>query len=31
MTGPLVGTRVLEMGSLIAGPFAGQLLGDYGA
>jgi formyl-CoA transferase len=31
MTGPLAGTRVLEMGSLIAGPFAGQLLGDYGA
>jgi formyl-CoA transferase len=29
--GPLAGTRVLEMGSLIAGPFAGQLLGDYGA
>ncbi len=23
--------RVLELGSLIAGPFAGQLLGDYGA
>jgi len=31
MSGPLAGTRVLEMGSLIAGPFAGQLLGDYGA
>jgi formyl-CoA transferase len=31
MTGPLAGVRVLEMGSLIAGPFAGQLLGDYGA
>jgi formyl-CoA transferase len=30
-TGPLVGLRVLELGSLIAGPFAGQLLGDYGA
>jgi formyl-CoA transferase len=29
--GPIAGTRVLEMGSLIAGPFAGQLLGDYGA
>ena len=25
------GTTVLELGSLIAGPFAGQLLGDYGA
>jgi crotonobetainyl-CoA:carnitine CoA-transferase CaiB-like acyl-CoA transferase len=31
MTGPLAGVRVLEMGSLIAGPFAGQLLGDFGA
>lgn len=30
-TGPLDGVRVLEMGSFIAGPFAGQLLGDYGA
>lgn len=30
-TGPLAGVRVLEMGSFIAGPFAGQLLGDYGA
>src|SRR3546814_17939500 len=30
-TGPLHGVRVLEMGSFIAGPFAGQLLGDYGA
>jgi formyl-CoA transferase/succinyl-CoA--D-citramalate CoA-transferase len=29
--GPLKGVRVLEMGSFIAGPFAGQLLGDYGA
>jgi succinyl-CoA---D-citramalate CoA-transferase len=29
--GPLSGLRVLELGSLIAGPFAGQLLGDYGA
>lgn len=29
--GPLVGVRVLEMGNFIAGPFAGQLLGDYGA
>jgi crotonobetainyl-CoA:carnitine CoA-transferase CaiB-like acyl-CoA transferase len=26
-----VGLRVLELGSFIAGPFAGQLLGDYGA
>ncbi len=30
-TGPLAGVRVLELGSFIAGPFAGQLLGDYGA
>ena len=31
MAGPLAGVRVLELGSFIAGPFAGQLLGDYGA
>jgi formyl-CoA transferase len=30
-SGPLSGVRVLELGSFIAGPFAGQLLGDYGA
>ena len=29
--GPLAGLRVIEMGSLIAGPFCGQLLGDFGA
>jgi formyl-CoA transferase len=29
--GPLHGLRVLEIGSLIAGPFAGRLLGDFGA
>lgn len=29
--GPLAGLRVVEMGSLIAGPFCGQLLGDLGA
>lgn len=29
--GPLSGVRVLELGSFIAGPFAGQLLADYGA
>ena len=27
-SGPLAGIRVLELGSFIAGPFAGQLLGD---
>jgi crotonobetainyl-CoA:carnitine CoA-transferase CaiB-like acyl-CoA transferase len=29
--GPLDGVRVLELGQLIAGPFCGQLLGDFGA
>ena len=29
--GPLCGLRVIEMGSLLAGPFAAQLLGDFGA
>src|SRR5262249_16446373 len=28
---PLAGLRVLELGPFIAGPFAGQLLGDLGA
>ncbi len=28
---PLSGLRVLELGQLIAGPFCGQLLGDFGA
>ncbi|MDZ7679784.1 MAG: CoA transferase [Acidimicrobiales bacterium] len=28
---PLEGVRVLEMGSLLAGPFCGQLLADFGA
>ncbi|MDO8309261.1 MAG: CaiB/BaiF CoA-transferase family protein [Actinomycetota bacterium] len=29
--GPLAGVLVIELGQLIAGPFAGQLLGDLGA
>lgn len=28
---PLEGVQVVEMGSLLAGPFCGQLLGDFGA
>jgi succinyl-CoA---D-citramalate CoA-transferase len=28
---PLEGVRVVEMGSLLAGPFCGQLLADFGA
>jgi formyl-CoA transferase len=31
MSGPLEGLCVIEMGSLIAGPFCGQLMGDMGA
>ena len=30
-SGPLSDLRVLEMGQLLAGPFCGQLLGDFGA
>lgn len=29
--GPLVGVRVLDLGSVFAGPFAASLLGDFGA
>ena len=29
--GPLDDLRVIELGTLIAGPFCGQLLGDMGA
>ena len=29
--GPLAGLRVLELGTLIAGPFAGRWLADFGA
>ncbi len=29
--GPLAGLRVLELGQLIAGPFAGRMLADFGA
>ena len=31
MAGPLAGIRVLELGSLIAGPFCAKTLGDFGA
>ena len=30
-SGPLTDLRVIEMGQLLAGPFCGQLLGDFGA
>jgi formyl-CoA transferase len=30
-SGPLSGIRVIEVGTLISGPFAGRLLGDMGA
>lgn len=29
--GPLAGVRILELGSLIAGPFCGRVLADFGA
>jgi formyl-CoA transferase len=31
MTGPLAGLKVLELGQLIAGPFAAKTLADFGA
>ena len=30
-TGPLAGLKVVELGQLIAGPFAAKTLGDFGA
>jgi len=31
VSGPLDGYRVLELGSTVAGPFCGRILGDFGA
>ena len=31
LSGPLTDLRVIEMGQLLAGPFCGQLMADFGA
>lgn len=31
VTGPLAGLRVVELGVILAGPFVGRMLGDFGA
>jgi formyl-CoA transferase len=31
VSGPLTGLRVIELGGMLAGPFAGRMLGDLGA
>ena len=31
LSGPLKGVRVIEMGQLLAGPFAGSRVADFGA
>src|SRR5260370_36748991 len=31
MAGPLAGIRVIEIGTLIAAPFAARMLGEFGA
>ena len=31
LTGPLVGIKVIEMGQLIAGPFCGKIMAEFGA
>ncbi|WP_375508682.1 CoA transferase, partial [uncultured Caballeronia sp.] len=30
-SGPLAGVKVLELGTLIAGPFASRFMGEFGA